>query len=127
MYMKNTIILLAIFCSIQAYGQSLTWGGLPDYEKPKSSRIDTTYGTIIAVASDDVVVLGGFRIDSIDTWTTQVSCPQGMIGCLVLHWGDVDSIVSSSYWTIDKSNYPNDVRNWVVVNIPDKYILKFIK
>ncbi len=124
------LIALLVLCSIDVFGQYRSKGYYIDTQQPKETRIDTIFGAIVLLANgDEVKAVGGFRRDSVEVWKVSIECPdkEHQYSCSVSHYGDRDFIKSSTYWTIDKSNKPEDVRNWIIMNIPEKYIIKFIE
>lgn len=115
--MRTLIVLLALLCSGQMFGQYYIGTTEIDYNKPIESRIDTTQGMIVTVYEGKVLAIHGIKIDSVDVWWSEVPCPDGMRGCLVIHYAKIDNIQSTKY----------QIRDYVSkVTIPEKNIIKFI-
>lgn len=122
------LIALLVLCSIDAFGQYRVELDTAYTPTQKTITADTTFGAIIAMAENVVTAIGGFRIDSLEYGPMEVPCPDpNYFGCAVLHWGYGDRLVSSTYWTIYKGRHKNNPKKWKILQVPEKYIIKFIE
>lgn len=121
------LIAFLVLCSINVFGQyRIEWDTTYRPSDPVIS-IDTTFGAIVCLAENVVTAIGGFRIDTISLEIGEIPCPDGFAGCMVLHYGYIEDIKSSTYWTIYKGRHEGNPRKWRILRVPEKYIIKFIE
>lgn len=121
------LIAFLVLCSIDVFGQyRMEWDTTYRQSDPVIS-VDTTFGAIVCLAENVVTAIGGFRIDTISLEIGEIPCPDGMFGCMVLHYGYVEKTKSSTYCTIYKGRYESNPKKWKILQVPEKYIIKFIE